>query len=284
MSAGRRRWLPRRVRSGLVGYGVVLAVAALIIFPYFWMVVTSFKPLEEFFTYPLRWLSETWTTAHYRAILQDPRFLRALWNSMIVSVTVTAISVAVSVPAGYGLARLRLRGADPVLVGILSSQFLPPMIFFVPFYIYLSRLSLLNTLTGLVICYLSFTVPVCAWMIASFFKQIPPTFEEAAAVDGAGDRARLLHIVLPLSLPGIITAALFAFIQAWQEYIFALLYTSTPAAQTAPVMLFYFLGEHQIDYARLMAAAVLLSLPIIVPFALAQRYFQQGLMAGGIKG
>jgi ABC-type glycerol-3-phosphate transport system permease component len=135
-----------------------------------------------------------------------------------------------------------------------------------------------------VVCYLSFTVPVCAWMVASFFKQIPQSLEEAAAVDGAGDRATLVHVILPLSLPGLITAGLFAFIQAWQEYIFALLYTSTPAAQTAPVMLFYFLGEHQIDYARLMAASVLLSLPIIVPFALAQRYFQQGLATGGIKG
>jgi ABC-type glycerol-3-phosphate transport system permease component len=272
------------VRTALPGYAIVVVVVAAIIFPYFWMVVTSLKPLEEFFTYPLRWWSEHWTTAHYRAVLQDPRFLRALWNSVVVSTTVTAISLAVSIPAGYGLARLRLRGAESVLVGILSSQFLPPMIFFVPFYIYLSRLGLLNTRSGLVLCYLSFTLPVCAWMVASFFKQIPRTLEEAAAVDGAGDRATLWHIILPLSLPGIITAGLFAFIQAWQEYIFALLYTSTPAAQTAPVMLFYVLGEHQIDYARLMAASVLLSLPIIVPFALAQRYFQQGLLAGGIKG
>jgi ABC-type glycerol-3-phosphate transport system permease component len=276
--------ISRGARTALAGHAVVVAVMAVVIFPYVWMVITSLKPLEEFFTYPLRWLSERWTTAHYHAILADPRFLRALWNSVVVSAAVTLISLAVSIPAGYGLARLQLRGAESVLVGILSSQFLPPMIFFVPFYIYLSRLTLLNTLTGLVVCYLSFTVPVCAWMVASFFKQIPRSLEEAAAVDGAGDRATLLHVILPLSLPGIITAGLFAFIQAWQEYIFALLYTSTPAAQTAPVMLFYFLGEHQIDYARLMAASVLLSVPIILPFALAQRYFQQGLATGGIKG
>jgi multiple sugar transport system permease protein len=276
--------ITRGVRTELASQAVVMAVAAVVIFPYFWMLITSLKPIEEFFTYPLRWLSERWTIAHYRAILADPRFLRALWNSVVVSSAVTMISLAVSIPAGYGLARLHLRGAESVLVGILSSQFLPPMIFFVPFYIYLSRLTLLNTLTGLIVCYLSFTVPVCAWMVASFFKQIPRSLEEAAAVDGAGDRATLFHVILPVSLPGIITAGLFAFIQAWQEYIFALLYTSTPAAQTAPVMLFYFLGEHQIDYARLMAASVLLSVPIIVPFALAQRYFQQGLATGGIKG
>jgi multiple sugar transport system permease protein len=280
----RRPISARRVRTAVASYAIVVAVAVVIVFPYFWMVVTSLKPIEEFFTYPLRWLSERWTLSHYRAVLGDPRFLRALGNSLAVSTTVTVVSLGVSVPAGYALARLPLRGRDGVLVGILSSQFLPPMVFFVPFYISLSRLKLLNTLPGLALCYLSFTVPVCAWMVTSFFRQIPRTFEEAAAVDGAGDRAILLRVVLPLSLPGCITAGLFAFIQAWQEYIFALLYTSTPAAQTAPVMLFYFLGEHQIDYARLMAASVLLSLPIIVPFALVQRYFQQGLMAGGIKG
>jgi ABC-type glycerol-3-phosphate transport system permease component len=275
--------LARRTRGG-VAYLIVGAAALVIMFPYAWMVLTSFKPIEQFFTYPLQWLSPVWTAAHYRAVMGDPRFLRALGNSVVVSTVVTLVSLAVSVPAGYALARLRLPAARPVLVGILSSQFVPPMMFFVPFYIYLSRFSLLNTLSGLVLCYLSFTVPVCAWMVASFFRQIPRDFEEAAMVDGAGEAATLLRVILPLSIPGIITAGLFAFIQAWQEYIFALLYTSTPAAQTAPVMLFYFLGEHQIDYARLMAASVLLSLPIIVPFALAQRYFQQGLMAGGIKG
>jgi multiple sugar transport system permease protein len=261
-----------------------LMAASLVVFPYLWMVLTSLKPLEEFFTYPLRWLPAHWTVAHYVAVLDDPRFLRALWNSLVVSSAVTAASLVLTVPAAYALARLALPGARQLLVGILSAQFLPPMIFFVPFYIYLSRLRLLNTLTGLIIAYLAITLPICAWMVASFVQQIPVEYDEAARIDGCNDLQVLAHVVLPLAAPGIVTAGLYVFIHAWQEYIFALLYTSTPAAQTAPVLLFYLLGQHQIDYGRLMSSAVLLSLPIMVPFAFLQRYFQQGLTSGGIKG
>jgi len=271
-------------REGIGIYSIVLVIALIVIFPYLWMGVTSFKPLEEFFSYPLRWLSEQWTIDHYRAVLGDPRFLRALLNSLMISFVVTGLSLLVSIPAGYGLTKVRLPGARPILLLVLSSQFLPPMIFFVPFYIYLSKFQLLNTLSGLILCYLSITLPICTWMVAAFIHQIPKDFEEVARIEGAGEWQILLRIILPLSVHGVITAGVFAFIQAWQEYIFALLYTSTPKAQTAPVILFYFLGQHQIDYGRLMSASILLSLPIIVPFAFVQRYFQQGLTSGGIKG
>ena len=273
-----------RVFKGTGAYLVVLAIGSLIIFPYFWMLVTSFKPVHEFFTYPLRWLSEQWTLEQYRNVLADPRFVRSVINSAIVSCTVTAINLAVSIPAAYGLTRLRTPGSQPFLVSILSAQFLPPMIFFVPFYIYLGQFNLLNTLTGLIIAYLALTLPVCLWLIASSFRQVPTDFEDAARIDGCTDVQLLTRIMLPLCLPGIVTAGLFSFILAWQEYILALLYTSTPAAQTAPVILFYFLGQHQIDYGRLMAAAVLLSLPIIVPFAFVQKYYRPDATAGGVKG
>jgi ABC-type glycerol-3-phosphate transport system permease component len=158
------------------------------------------------------------------------------------------------------------------------------MIFFVPFYIILSKFKLLNTISGLVFAYLSVTLPICTWMVATTFRNIPRELEEAARVDGCGDIKTIFEVVLRMSLPGILTAGLFAFVLAWQEYIFALLYTTTTAAQTAPVLLFYYLGQHQIDYGRLMAAAILLSLPIIFPFAFMQRYFRQGRGEGSIKG
>jgi len=158
------------------------------------------------------------------------------------------------------------------------------MIFFIPFYIFLSRLKLLNTLTGLTFAYLSITLPICTWMIATTFRSVPRELEDAAKVDGCGNIRTIVEILLRICAPGIITAGLFAFVLAWQEYIFALLYTTTLKAQTAPVIMFYFLGQHQIDYGRLMAGAVLLSLPIVIPFAWLQRYFRQGRMEGGVKG
>jgi ABC-type glycerol-3-phosphate transport system permease component len=263
---------------------LLAAVALIVLFPYFWMVVTSIKPIEEFFTYPLRWLPERPTLAHYGLVLEDPRFLRALFNSTVVSASVTIISLVLALPAAYGLVRLAEGAGRPMLVAVLSAQFFPPMIFFIPFYILLSSVKMLNTLSGLVFAYLSVTLPICTWMIATSLRNVPRELEDAARIDGCGDWGIIRHIIIPVALPGILTAAIFAFVLAWQEYIFALLYTSTPAAQTAPVLLFYYLGQHQIDYGRLMAAAVLLSLPVAIPFAVIQRYYRQGRAEGGVKG
>ena len=284
-TGARGRGLRRaRAAAQTQAYLVIAVMAVIVVFPYLWMLITSFKPISEFFTFPLRWLSENWTLEQYRRVLEDPRFLRSVWNSTVVSVSVTVINLAVGIPAAYGLVRLRPRGAKPLLLTVLSSQFLPPMIFFVPFYIYLGRFSLLNTLSGLTITYLAVPLPAAVWLIAGAFRAVPGELEDAARIDGCNEWQVLRRIVLPLTLPGVATAGLFSFVLAWQEYIFALLYTTTPAAQTAPVMLFFFLGQHQIDYGRLMAASVLLSLPVIVPFAFAQRYYRPDAAAGGVKG
>jgi ABC-type glycerol-3-phosphate transport system permease component len=265
-------------------YAVLAAISVFVLFPYAWMALTSLRPLEGFFSYPLRWWPDHPTLGNYAAILEDARFLRALGNSAILACTVTVASLALSVPAAYGLTRLVHGGGRPVLVGILASQFFPPMMFFVPFYIILSGAGALDTLGGLLFAYLSVTLPICTWMIATSLRDIPVEIEEAARIDGCTDVVMIRRIILPIAAPGIVTAAIFAFILAWQEYIFALLYTSTPRAQTAPVLLFYLLGQHQIDYGRLMAASVLLSLPIAVPFAIVQRMYRSGLTEGGIKG
>ncbi|BBK32600.1 multiple sugar transport system permease protein/raffinose/stachyose/melibiose transport system permease protein/trehalose/maltose transport system permease protein [Stella humosa] len=279
--SGRSRTAPGLTALAYVFLGLTTVVVA---FPYLWMVATSVKPIEEFFTYPLQWLPAAPTARHYLAVLEDSRFLRALLNSTIVATVVTAISIALAVPAAYGLVRLAGQRGRPMLIAILSAQFFPPMIFFIPFYILLAQVKLLNTLTGLVFAYLSVTLPICTWMVATSLRALPRELEEAARIDGCSDVQIIWRIVLPIARPGIITAGIFAFVLAWQEYIFALLYTTTPAAQTAPVLMFYYLGQHQIDYGRLMAASVLLSLPIALPFAIIQRHYRQGRNEGGVKG
>jgi ABC-type glycerol-3-phosphate transport system permease component len=263
---------------------VLLLTAVFVLFPYAWMLATSVKPIADVVAWPIRWIPGTLTFDNYAAILGDARFLRALLNSAVVSVTVTVLSLSLAVPAAYGLVRLVGRGGRPTLIGILASQFFPPMVFFVPFYIILQAVGLLNTLSGLVFAYLSVTLPICTWMVATSLRDIPVEIEEAARIDGCHDVRILLDIIVPIARPGIVTAGIFAFVLSWQEYIFALLYTTTERAQTAPVLLFYLLGQHQIDYARLMAAAVLLSIPIAVPFAIIQRFYRSGMTEGGIKG
>jgi ABC-type glycerol-3-phosphate transport system permease component len=263
---------------------VLVLTSVFVLFPYAWMVATSVKPIADVVAWPIRWIPGTLTFDNYAAILGDARFLRALLNSAVVAVTVTVLSLALAVPAAYGLVRLVGRGGRPTLIGILASQFFPPMVFFVPFYIILQAVGLLNTLSGLVFAYLSVTLPICTWMVATSLRDIPVEIEEAARIDGCHDVRILLDIIVPIARPGIVTAGIFAFVLSWQEYIFALLYTTTERAQTAPVLLFYLLGQHQIDYARLMAAAVLLSIPIAVPFAIIQRFYRSGMTEGGIKG
>lgn len=263
---------------------VLAATTVFVLFPYAWMLATSFKPIADVIAWPIRWIPTTVTLDNYSAILGDARFLRSLLNSAVVSVVVTGVSLVLAVPAAYGLVRLVQRGGRPTLIGILAAQFFPPMVFFVPFYIILQAVGLLNTLAGLVFAYLSVTLPICTWMVATSLRDIPVEIEEAARIDGCHDFRILLDIILPIARPGIVTAGIFAFVLSWQEYIFALLYTTTERAQTAPVLLFYLLGQHQIDYARLMAAAVLLSIPIAVPFAIIQRFYRSGMTEGGLKG
>jgi len=268
----------------LLAQGVLVCTTLFVLFPYAWMVVTSIKPIADVVAWPIRWIPRTITLENYAAILGDARFLRSLLNSAAVSVAVTAISLALSVPAAYGLTRLVRGGGRPMLVGVLASQFFPPMVFFVPFYIMLQSVGLLNTLPGLIVAYLSVTLPVCTWMVATSLRDIPVEIEEAARIDGCSSARILWDIILPVAAPGIVTAGIFAFVLSWQEYIFALLYTTSERAQTAPVLMYYLLGQHQIDYARLMAAAVLLSIPIAVPFAVIQRVYRSGLTEGGAKG
>ncbi|HEX2541359.1 MAG TPA: carbohydrate ABC transporter permease [Caldimonas sp.] len=268
----------------LLAHAVLVATTVFVLFPYAWMLMTSIKPIADVVAWPVRWLPRVVTLENYAAILGDARFLRSLVNSAAVSIAVTAISLVLSVPAAYGLTRLVRGGGRPMLIGILASQFFPPMVFFVPFYIMLQSVGLLNTLTGLTFAYLSVTLPICTWMVATSLRDIPVEIEEAARIDGCGDLRIIRSIILPIAAPGIVTAGIFAFVLSWQEYIFALLYTTSERAQTAPVLMYYLLGQHQIDYARLMAAAVLLSIPIAVPFAFIQRTYRSGMTEGGIKG
>ncbi|HVL74185.1 MAG TPA: carbohydrate ABC transporter permease [Beijerinckiaceae bacterium] len=268
----------------LAAHAVLVATTIFVLFPYAWMFVTSIKPVADVITFPVRWIPRAATLENYGAILSDPRFLRSLLNSTIVAVVVTALSLVLAVPAAYGLTRLVRGGGRPVLIGILASQFFPPMVFFVPFYIILQYVGLLNTLSGLVFAYLSVTLPICTWMVATSLRGIPVEIEEAARVDGCTELQVMGKVILPIAAPGVVTAGVFSFVLSWQEYIFALLYTTTERAQTAPVLMFYLLGQHQIDYARLMAAAVLLSIPIAVPFAVIQRIYRSGLTEGGLKG
>jgi ABC-type glycerol-3-phosphate transport system permease component len=255
----------------LLAHLVLAATAVFVLFPYAWMLVTSIKPIADVIAWPIRWLPSAVTLDNYAAILGDSRFLRSLINSAVVSIVVTTLSLALAVPAAYGLTRLVEHGGRPALIGILASQFFPPMVFFVPFYIILQAVGLLNTLPGLVFAYLSVTLPICTWMVATSLRDIPVEIEEAARIDGCGDFRILFEIVLPIATPGIVTA-ICSCCRGRRHLRPAVHDDGARPDRAGPV--FYLLGQHQIDYARLMAAGA-----AVHPhraFAIIQRFYAVG--------
>ncbi len=263
---------------------VLAATTVFVLFPYAWMLATSFKPIADVIAWPIRWIPTTVTLDNYAAILGDARFLRSLFNSAVVSVVVTGVSLVLSVPAAYGLMRLVRARRAPDADRHSRRAVLPAD--------GLLRALLHHPAGGRAAQYAR---RAGLRVSVGHAADLHLDGGDVAARHPGGDRGGGPHRRLPRlphsarhhpadRPPGIVTAGIFAFVLSWQEYIFALLYTTTERAQTAPVLLFYLLGQHQIDYARLMAAAVLLSIPIAVPFAIIQRFYRSGMTEGGIKG
>ena len=276
----------RRPWRALTRVGVAIGVIAFVVValvPYWWMVLSSLKPTEDFFDFPIRYIPERWTLAHYVRVITSGYFTRSLLNSLAVCVSTVAVTLLVSVPAAYALARANLPGQGALLVGMLGLQFLPPVVLLVPLYIMLARFQLLDRLYAVQLVYPAFTIPFCVWMLFGFMASVPRELEEAAMVDGCGRRQVLVKVVAPVVAPGVISAGLYAFVWAWQEYLLAMVFLTRRWEQTAPVALTFFMGEMTTDWTGLMAASVLLTLPVL-PVMLLSRYFQQGVATTGMGG
>ena len=281
MPRGRARRLIGR--TGL--YVAALAVGAFSAFPFFWMVLTSVKPRPEILTpTPVFWPSQA-SLARYAEILSGD-FVVFLRNSFIVATGTAVLSVAAAAMGGWVLARFRIPFRRFLLILVLSAQMFPVVVLIIPLFIVMRDVGLLGTYTGLIIAYLSFTTPLVLWILRGFFKSIPLDLEEAALVDGATRAQAFRRVVLPLALPGIAATAVFGFITAWNEFMFALTFNmNTPHMHTATVALRQFEGRDMAaDWGMIMAFSVLLTLPIVALFLFAHKRMTQGLVAGATKG
>ena len=270
--------------ASVVLYAAVLAVGAFSLFPFAWMALTSIKKNSEIFTRKPVFVPSTPTLDRYAQIFADSDFTRPLLNSTIVAGTTTVLGIAVAALAGYALARFRMPLQRYLLVLVLSVQMFPLIALIIPLFVVMRTLDLLNTYTGLILAYLSFTIPLAVWMLRGFFRSIPSDLEDAAMVDGCTRMGSLLRIVLPLAGPGIAAASIYGFISAWNEFLFALTFMSDERMYTLPVMLQSFVGREQSDWGAIMAASVLFTLPVIVFFLLVHKRLTQGMVQGGIKG
>jgi ABC-type glycerol-3-phosphate transport system permease component len=268
-------------RAGLVAAQCLLA--AFVLLPVFWMVSVSLKPATEPFAIPARLWPEDPTLANYAAAFR-PEFRTYFVNSLIVSGASVAITVTLALLAAYAFTRGQLIALTALMGGVVLAQMVPHSAIIIPVYKMMRAADLLNTYASLIVAYVSVTLPVAVWMLRGFLMKLPVSLEEAAAIDGAGPLRVFWDVVVPLARPGIIATAVYVLIVTWQEFLFALSFTSTREMRTLPVGLNDFIGQYGIRYGELMASSVMVSLPVIAVFFFLQRYFVAGLTAGAVKG
>lgn len=283
--SGRRRpSVRRRERWGRVGsYALLLLAALAVLFPLYWMAATSLKLPREILRTPALW-PHVFTLNNYRVLLDDKSFLAAIRNSFVVSACVTVVSVTISSLAAYSLARYRTRFRGVIGRLILFAYLTPTSLLFIPLSIVMAQLGLGNSLAGLVLVYLTFSLPLSTWLLQSYFRGVPRELEEQGTIDGLSRLGALFRIVLPLSLPGIAAVSIFTFTGAWNELLLALVLITSEGQRTAPLALNYLITSDVLPWGPLMAGAVLSSLPLVVLYFLAQRFMVQGMTSGAVKG
>lgn len=260
-----------------------ILLAAFVLLPFFWMVSVSLKPATEPFAIPARLWPQAPTLENYVTAFR-PEFRTYFINSMIVSGSSVVITVVLGLLAAYSFSRSQLLIITVLMAGVVLAQMFPHSAIIIPFYKMMRAADLLNTYASLIIAYVSVTLPVAVWMLRGFLLKLPISLEEAAAIDGASPLRIFWEIVVPLARPGVIATGVYVLIVTWQEFLFALSFTSTKEMRTLPVGLNDFIGQYGIRYGELMASSVMVSMPVIAVFFFLQRYFVAGLTAGAVKG
>ncbi|ODT32478.1 MAG: ABC transporter permease [Kaistia sp. SCN 65-12] len=260
-----------------------LGLCVVILLPFFWMVSVSLKPAAEPFAIPARLWPENPTFDNYLTAFR-PEFRTYFLNSVVVSLSTVVITVTLALFAAYSFTRTQMRLLSILMVLVIVAQMFPASAIIIPIYKMMKAADLLNTYTSLILAYVTVTLPVAIWMLRGFLARLPVALEEAAAIDGAGPFKIFFLIILPLCKPGIVATAVFVLIVTWQEFLFALSFTSTKEMRTLPVGMNDFIGQYGIRYGELMASSVLISVPVIAVFFLLQRQFVAGLTAGAVKG
>jgi multiple sugar transport system permease protein len=272
-------------RAGAVFLAVLIVFALL---PMAWMLLTSIKTQFAALQFPPEWIPHNPTLTNYIALLSPQsdvgrEFLRYLINSLWVSFASTVLGVTVAVPAAYAFSRFRFPGRNLLFYGVLLRNMFPAVVFLMPLFIMMRWLGLVNTQSSLILTYLTFGLPLSIWLLKGFYDNIPVQLEQAARIDGASRFRAFLLIVMPLSSPGIIATAIYSFIQAWNEYVYALTFLNDQSKLTLPVGLQRFFTEYATNWPGLMAASFIMSVPVVALFLVLQKYFVRALTEGAVK-
>lgn len=272
-----------KIRKYAVLYGTGLIASIWTLFPIYWLVKSSLTPNQFMYSAKPTLIPEQWTFSHYRDLLQDTPFIGFVQNSMYVALLVTVISVSISVLGAYSLTRLRFRGRGFMMKSIIYTYLLPVAVLFIPMYVALSRYGLNDNKNALLVAYPTIVVPYCCYMLISYFKAIPKELEEAAFIDGCSRLQALFRVILPIASPGIAVVSTFAFTLSWNEYLYALILTTSPAQQTVTIGIASFNFGDSTIWGLLTSSSVVASIPAVALYFLAQTFLKTGLASGGVK-
>ena len=267
----------------MISIVVVATLLLMLIFPLYFMATTAFKVEREIYS-ELTWIPRDPTLANFDQVINSFRIPVYLRNSSVVAISTTSIVVIVSVLAGYALTRLRFPGRAAMARGVLFVYLVPSSLMLIPMYLIIVKLRLQNTYTGLIIANMSFSVPFCTWLLMGYLRTISAEMEEAAMIDGCSRLTALWYIVVPLSTPAIVTAAIFVFNGVWNEFIFALILTQDESRRMVSVGLANFYRTDYYMVGPMMAGALIAMSPVVILYILAQRFVVSGLAAGAVKG
>jgi multiple sugar transport system permease protein len=270
-------------RQKVVYYILLILLAIFILFPVYYMVIVSLKLPKDIYRSPSL-LPINATIQNYVDLFTKQDFLQNIRNSLVVAISATLISVFISCLAAYSLVRLRYRYRDWIGRLILFTYLTPGALLFIPLAVIIARLQLGNKLEGLIFVYLTFSAPLSTWLMMGYFRSIPADLEEQAMVDGSTRLGALFRIVLPLATPGLIAVSVFTFTGAWNEFLYALIFITSPAKQTVPVAVGYLITGDVFRWGLIMAGSVSAAVPVMVLYYLGQRFVVQGLATGAVKG
>ena len=273
-----------RLAGGIGFYLLVVLIVLFSVFPFYYAILTSLKSGTDLFR--VDYLPRVFSLANYQGVLNNGAFLRNVLNSVMVATTVVAVSLFLAVTAAYALSRIAFRGRTLLLLTILAVSMFPQIAVLAGLFEMIRAAGLYNTLFALIFAYMIFTLPFTVWVLTTFMRDLPAEIEEAAIVDGASPFTIVTRVFLPLMWPALVTTGLLAFIAAWNEFLFALTFISNNETRTVPVAIALLSGasEQEVPWGTIMAASVIVTVPLIVLVLIFQRKIISGLTAGGVKG
>lgn len=252
-------------------------------FPIVWMLFTSFKSNAEIFALPPRILPEVFTLEAYHAIFADPVKLRFFLNSYLVAGAVTVLTVLIAVITAYAISRFNFRFKNTLNVFIISTQTVPPITLLIPYFGMVVAFGIFNTYFALILTYMVFTLPYAILLMTGYLNTLPKELDEAVQIDGGSSWTALWRVIVPLSVPGIVATSVYTFLLCWNEFLFALTLTKSMEMRTVPIGIELLMGQHAFEWNQMMAMSVLGSLPLLILYLIAQRYFLAGMTAGSVK-